>query len=65
MSGSLANTGIMNYFGAGDGQGVAAFNQLKEAVALSKAKNIQTFLSVGGWNYSCNFEVYGTNCGAA
>ena len=65
VSGSLANTGIMGYFNAGDGQGVAAFNQLKEAVALSKAKNIQAFLSVGGWNYSCNFAVYGTNCGDA
>jgi len=65
VSGSLANTGIMNYFNAGDGQGVAAFNQLKQAVALSKAKNIQAFLSVGGWNYSCNFAVYGTSCGDA
>ena len=65
VSGSLANTGIMNYFNAGDGQGVAAFNQLKAAVALSKAKNIQAFLSVGGWNYSCNYAVYGDKCGAA
>lgn len=65
VSGSLANTGIMDYFNAGDGQGVAAFNQLKQAVALSKAKNIQAFLSVGGWNYSCNFAVYGTSCGDA
>lgn len=65
VSGSLANTGIMDYFNAGDGQGVAAFNQLKQAVTLSKAKNIQAFLSVGGWNYSCNFAVYGTSCGDA
>ncbi len=65
VSGNLANTGIMGYFNNGDGKGVAAFDQLKQAVTLSKAKNIQTFLSVGGWNYSCNFEVYGTNCGDA
>lgn len=62
-SGSLANTGIMGYFENGDGKGVDAFNQLKAAVELSKAKNIQPFLSVGGWNYSCNFAVYGNNCG--
>jgi hypothetical protein len=64
-SSSLANTGILGYFDQGDGQGTAAFNQLKKAVMLSKEKNIQTFLSVGGWNYSCNFEVSGTACGAA
>ncbi len=63
--GSLANTGIMGYFGNGDGQGAAAFKQLKEAITLSKAKNIQPFLSVGGWNYSCNFAEYGTKCGDA
>ena len=65
VSGSLANTGIMGYFNDGDGQGVAAFKQLQQAVALSKAKNIQTFISVGGWNYSCNYDVYGSNCGDA
>lgn len=64
-SGDLSNTGILGYFDEHDGQGVAAFNQLKEAAALSKQKNIQTFLSVGGWNYSCNFEVFGESCGAA
>ncbi|MDD3267311.1 MAG: hypothetical protein PHC75_09070 [Burkholderiales bacterium] len=65
VSGNLANTGIMGYFENGDGKGEAAFTQLKNAVTLSKAKNIQAFLSVGGWNYSCNFDVYGTNCGDA
>lgn len=65
IPGSLANTGILGYFDRGDGKGVNAFNQLKEAVELSKYKNIQPFLSVGGWNYSCNFKVMGTNCGAA
>lgn len=63
VTGNLANTGILGYFYNGDGQGAAAFNQLKKAVALSKEKHIQTFLSVGGWNYSCNFEVSGTACG--
>lgn len=62
-SGNLANTGILGYFGEHDGNGVEAFTQLKKAVNLSKLKNIQTFLSVGGWNYSCNFEVFGQSCG--
>ena len=65
VRGSLANTGILGYFYHGDGQGVEAFNQLKAAVALSQQKKIQAFLSVGGWNYSCNFAVYGTKCGEA
>jgi len=63
VSGNLANTGILGYFANGDGKGVAAFNQLKNAVALSKEKNIQTFLSVGGWDYSCNYAVFGEKCG--
>src|SRR5688572_13766554 len=63
VTGNLAHTGILGYFDAGDGKGVQAFNQLKEAVALSKQKNIQTFLSVGGWNYSCNAAVF--SCGPA
>ncbi|MEN9945657.1 MAG: hypothetical protein RLZZ293_43, partial [Pseudomonadota bacterium] len=65
VSGSLANTGIMGYFDNGDGNGVDAFNQLKQAVALTKAKHIQPFISVGGWNYSCNYAVYGSGCGDA
>lgn len=64
-SGNLANTGILGYFDEHDGQGSAAFDQLKQAVTLSKEKNIQAFLSVGGWNYSCNFEVFGESCGPA
>lgn len=48
QSGSLANTGILGYFNEHDGNGVAAFNSLKAAVNLSKQKNIETFLSVGG-----------------
>lgn len=64
-SGSLANTGILGYWDNGDGNGIAAFEKLKEAAKLSAEKNIQPFISVGGWNYSCNFEVYGTKCGAA
>lgn len=63
--GNLSNTGIMGYFGQGDGKGVEAFNQLKDAVKLSKAKHIQAFISVGGWNYSCNYQVYGDKCGDA
>jgi chitinase len=63
-AGSLANTGILGYFEQGDGKGTQAFAQLKEAILLSKQKNIQTFLSVGGWNYSCNYAVYGNLCGA-
>ena len=65
VSGDLSNTGILGYFGVGDGKGPEAFVKLKEAVALSKAKNLQTFVSVGGWNYSCNYDVYGKSCGAA
>ncbi len=64
-SGNLAHTGILGYFDEHDGNGVDAFNKLKTAVNLSKQKNIQTFLSVGGWNYSCNFDVVGEACGAA
>jgi hypothetical protein len=64
-SGNLANTGILGYFDEHDGKGVEAFNQLKEATNLSKQKNIQTFLSVGGWNYSCNYDVSGEACGLA
>jgi chitinase len=63
--GNLANTGILGYFTEGDGKGVEAFKQLKEAIALSKEKNIQAFLSVGGWDYSCNYAVYGDSCGPA
>lgn len=63
QSGSLANTGILGYFHEGDGHGISAFELLKTAVILSKSKNIQTFLSVGGWNYSCNYEIYGSKCG--
>lgn len=65
QSGNLANSGILGYFNVGDGKGVQAFNQLKDAIKLSKQKNIQTFLSVGGWNYSCNYSVYGALCGPA
>ncbi|MBN9229786.1 MAG: hypothetical protein J0I93_02940 [Legionella sp.] len=63
QSGSLANTGIMGYFDAHDGKGVDAFQNLKKAVALSKQKNIEAFLSVGGWNYSCNYALFGERCG--
>lgn len=63
VSGSLANTGIMGYFDYGDGNGSEAFELLKAAVALSNSKSVQSFLSVGGWNYSCNYEVYGEKCG--
>jgi hypothetical protein len=61
--GNLANTGILGFFDEGNGQGVEAFQQLKQAIQLSKEKNIQTFLSVGGWNYSCNFDVARDACG--
>lgn len=64
-SGSLANTGILGYFDQGDGLGQEAFLKLKDAVKRSKDKSIETFLSVGGWNYSCNDSLYGENCGAA
>lgn len=64
-SGNLANTGILGYFNQGDGQGVIAFDLLKKATTLSKVKHIQTLLSVGGWNYSCNFAISGTACGPA
>lgn len=62
--GNLANTGIMGYFDQGDGQGRQSFQQLKAAIELSKSKSIETFLSVGGWNYSCNYALYASNCGA-
>lgn len=64
-SGNLANTGILGYFDQNDedGKSVDAFNLLKKAATLSKQKNIQTFLSVGGWNYSCNDKISGVFCG--
>lgn len=64
QTGNLANTGILGYFDQGDGNGQKAFDQLKTAIQLSHQKNIQVFLSVGGWNYSCNYAVYGSKCGA-
>ncbi len=67
-SGNLSHTGILGYFkginGAGQANGAADFTALKNAVTLSKAKGIQAFLSVGGWNYSCNPAFY-SNCGPA
>jgi chitinase len=62
-SGNLAYTGILGYFDQGDGLGKASFEQLKAAIKLSKEKSIETFLSVGGWNYSCNNALYGEKCG--
>ncbi|MBA2650783.1 MAG: hypothetical protein H0U73_00730 [Tatlockia sp.] len=66
ISGDLTNTGILGYFDQKDedGKSKEAFNLLKEAISLSKQKNIQTFLSVGGWNYSCDPNG-GFYCGAA
>lgn len=65
--GDLANTGILGYFNINndDGHSREAFARLKEAVSLSRQKNIQTFLSVGGWNYSCNDKISGVYCGPA
>lgn len=63
ISGSLANTGIMGYYNNGDGNGISSFQLLKDAIKLSKSKNIETFISVGGWNYSCNYDIYGSKCG--
>ncbi|VEB37403.1 glycoside hydrolase family 18 protein [Legionella cherrii] len=63
QSGSLADTGILGYYTDHDGKGAQAFNALKSAIKLSKQKNIQTFLSVGGWNYSCNFDLTQEACG--
>ncbi|MBA3535513.1 MAG: hypothetical protein H0T84_02715 [Tatlockia sp.] len=67
ISGDLANTGILGYFDKNDEDGKSrkAFSLLKKAVNLSRQKNIQTFLSVGGWNYSCNDQISGVNCGDA
>lgn len=58
----MATTGILGYFTDHDGKGAHAFNALKSAIKLSKSKNIQTFISVGGWNYSCNFTL-AADCG--
>ncbi|MCW8418605.1 glycoside hydrolase family 18 protein [Fluoribacter dumoffii] len=63
QTGSLADTGLLGYFTDHDGKGAQAFNALKAAIKLSEEKNIQTFLSVGGWNYSCNFEIAKDACG--
>ncbi|MBI2786045.1 MAG: hypothetical protein HYX60_06975 [Legionella longbeachae] len=63
QSGNLAGTGILGYFNDHDGNGAQAFKVLKAAVNLSKEKNIQTFLSVGGRNYSCNLDMAQGTCG--
>lgn len=63
QSGSLADTGILGYYNDHDGKGSQAFNALKAAIDLSKEKKIQSFLSVGGWNYSCNYDVAKNECG--
>ncbi len=66
-SGDLADTGIMGYFDQSDqdGKSKEAFSLLQEAVALTRQKNIQPFLAVGGWDYSCNDKVPGVFCGPA
>lgn len=64
-TGSLANTGILGYYHDHDGKGVLAFNALKAAINLSKEKNIQTFLAVGGSSYSCNFDLAKEACGSS
>ncbi|KTC93244.1 glycosyl hydrolase family 18 protein [Legionella cincinnatiensis] len=63
QSENLATTGILGYYTDHDGKGAQAFQALKAAIKLSKEKHIQTFLSVGGWNYSCNFDVDKEVCG--
>ncbi|KTD11125.1 Glycosyl hydrolases family 18 [Legionella gratiana] len=63
LSGNLAGTGILGYYTDHDGKGAQAFQALKAAINLSKEKQIQTFLSVGGWNYSCNIDVDKEACG--
>lgn len=67
----MANTGLLGFFYYNNREGnirsgkpannddpVLAFNKLKEAVAEIKAKNIEVYLSVGGWDYSCNPKLY-------
>jgi len=34
------------------------FSKLKEAIAYVKSRGIEVFLSVGGWDYSCNPYLY-------
>lgn len=63
QSGNLATTGILGYYTDHDGKGAQAFQALKTAIKLSKEKHIQAFLSVGGSNYSCNFDVDKEVCG--
>ncbi|WP_131794561.1 glycoside hydrolase family 18 protein [Fluoribacter gormanii] len=65
QQGNLAATGILGYFTDHDGKGAQAFNALKSAIKLSEEKKIQTFLAVGGWNYSCNFNEAQEACGPA
>jgi chitinase len=65
VSGSLAYTGIAGYYEQGSGQGVEAFKKLKKIVALLKAKNVEVYLSLGGWDYSCNYPLYLDKCGPA
>lgn len=60
---SLANSGIMGYFGDGDGHGADAFVKLQRVIQEVRAKQVEAFVSLGGWNYSCNYDAYGTRCG--
>jgi chitinase len=65
--GDLSNSGIMGHYQGQDASGVSDFNLLKAAVQQSQAKNISVFLSVGGWNYSCDYAgpSGGSACGPA
>lgn len=60
---NLAYTGLAAYFEEGDGKGEATFSKLKAVIQGFQAKNATVFLSIGGWDYSCNYNVYGDLCG--
>jgi len=65
---SLANTGMVGNFTTSSAQEKHAkdqFTELKGIIAELQKKNVSAFLSVGGWNYSCNYDVYKDQCGGS
>lgn len=72
--GSLACSGILGFYCAPTSQvgaeqhemmrqaqlkdGISSFNALKTDIAKLKAQGVEVFLAIGGWDYSCNAQLY-------
>lgn len=69
---SLANTGLFGYvYNAGTSsrkmatseQAKADFARLKDIIGRLKAHGIDVYIAVGGWNFSCQPEIYDATTG--